>query len=147
MQTTTLRVLIVAGALASTVSFGGTAQAQELSNFIGKVLGFTDDSPQINYSERAPLVIPPKRDMRQPAANPAQADPSWPKDPDEKKRARLAKEEFTRGPGEGNAQRLTPEEQAAGVLDGPSRDQRTPSQINYDYDHASRAVSPVELNR
>jgi len=111
-------------------------------------LGFGgDEEPAINYSERAPLVIPPKRDMRQPANSPALDDPSWPKDPDAKKRAKLSTEDRPRGPANGNAQLLSADELAAGTLDGPSRDKRTPAQMNNDFDHQSRPLNPRELNR
>lgn len=47
-------------------------------------LGLKRDSAGINYQERAPLVIPPNRDLPPPenSTAAAAANPAWPKDPD-----------------------------------------------------------------
>jgi hypothetical protein len=51
-------------------------------------LGFKrDGEPGINYQERAPLVIPPGRDLAPPErTDAAAANPAWPKDPDVERR-------------------------------------------------------------
>src|SRR5512143_4370548 len=42
-----------------------------------------DGEATINYRERAPLVLPPSRDLRPPERSDAvTANPAWPKDPD-----------------------------------------------------------------
>jgi len=55
-------------------------------------LGLRDaDRPDINYQERAPLVIPPARTLPPPeTANAAANNPAWPKDPDIVRRKREA---------------------------------------------------------
>jgi hypothetical protein len=46
-----------------------------------------DGEPTINYQERAPLVIPPSRDLPPPERSDAvTANPAWPKDPDVERR-------------------------------------------------------------
>jgi hypothetical protein len=47
---------VAAAAMLATMAPVGGAQAQELSNIFQRMLGTSDDAPQINYSERAPLV-------------------------------------------------------------------------------------------
>jgi hypothetical protein len=52
-------------------------------NFM-KTLGFKNgDLNSIEYRERAPLVVPPSRNLPPPQAEaPSMRDPAWPKDPD-----------------------------------------------------------------
>jgi hypothetical protein len=48
-----------------------------------KELGFKNSEEGIEYRERAPLVVPPTRDLPPPQAEgPAARNPAWPKDPD-----------------------------------------------------------------
>ena len=64
---------------------------QKIMNSIMDGLGFKRDGEAgINYQERAPLVIPPGRDLAPPErSDPAAANPAWPKDPDvERRKAR-----------------------------------------------------------
>lgn len=51
-----------------------------------------DGEPGINYQERAPLVIPPGRDLMPPEQRDiAASNPAWPKDPDvERRKAEVA---------------------------------------------------------
>jgi hypothetical protein len=44
--------------------------------------------PNIQYSERSPLVVPPTRDLPPPAADRAPAVPNWPVDPDMTRQAK-----------------------------------------------------------
>ena len=47
------------------------------------VIGFQRDGTGIEYRERAPLVVPPSRDLPAPQNEGATArNPAWPKDPD-----------------------------------------------------------------
>jgi hypothetical protein len=58
---------------------------QQIYNGIMEGLGFKrDGAPTINYQERAPLVIPPSRDLPAPERTDSITanNPSWPKDPD-----------------------------------------------------------------
>jgi hypothetical protein len=56
-----------------------------------------DGEPGINYQERAPLVIPPSRNLPPPERSDAvTANPAWPKDPDVERRKRDAELERNR---------------------------------------------------
>ena len=57
---------------------------QKIMNSIMDGLGLKRDGEAgINYQERAPLVLPPGRDLAPPErSDPAAANPAWPKDPD-----------------------------------------------------------------
>jgi len=59
-----------------------------------QMLGLKDDEakPEIDYRERAPLVVPPKVPdaLPVPQASAAEANPNWPKDPDVQRRKREA---------------------------------------------------------
>ena len=66
---------------------------QKIMNSIMDGLGFKrDGEARINYQERAPLVLPPGRDLAPPEQRDAAAsNPAWPKDPDvERRRAEAA---------------------------------------------------------
>jgi hypothetical protein len=69
---------------------------QQVMNSIMTGLGFKrDGEAQINYQERAPLVLPPNRDLPPPERTGAVTanNPAWPKDPDvERRRAEAAAE-------------------------------------------------------
>ena len=55
--------------------------------------------PNINYTERAPLVVPPSRDLPQPANSGSSPAADWPKDP--KQHAKAAKSKDVVVPGTG----------------------------------------------
>jgi hypothetical protein len=68
---------------------------QKIMNSIMDGLGFKRDGEAgINYQERAPLVLPPGRDLMPPEQSDAAANnPAWPKDPDvERRKAQAAME-------------------------------------------------------
>jgi hypothetical protein len=69
---------------------------QKVMNSIMTGLGFRKDGEgQINYQERAPLVIPPSRELPPPERPDAVTanNPAWPKDPDvERRKAEAAME-------------------------------------------------------
>lgn len=66
--------------------FAGNAQAQEKSTLSSllQIIGIApeDDTPEIDYRERAPLVVPPQMKLRPPEAPPASRTAAWPNDPD-----------------------------------------------------------------
>lgn len=80
-----------------------------------------DAAPEIDYRERAPLVLPPKMDLPAPSAE-ISHPVSWPKDPDVTRRIRAAQE--GRAPSEnllGNRRQLMSRDEAAkGRTDTPS---------------------------
>jgi len=80
-----LKVFGCAGALALLVAASG-ASAQEgevMKGLLGSIGIIPKEKPPINYNERAPLVLPPKMELRAPApARSAEANANWPKDPD-----------------------------------------------------------------
>lgn len=86
---TALAAIIVCAATAvaragddDTQSSGGSLYDKFL-----QVIGISG-GPNINYSERSPLVVPPTKDLPPPSANAVPSVPDWPKDPDIARRAR-----------------------------------------------------------
>ncbi len=81
------------------------------SSLLGAVVGFgSDKTPdgEIDYRERAPLVVPPSMDLPPPEASPVASNPAWPKDPDVVRRARAAALARQVGPDPANPQIVTP---------------------------------------
>jgi hypothetical protein len=144
MRTKILMGVAAVAVLASLALVGG-AQAQQLTNIFQRMLGTSDDPPQINYSERAPLVIPGKRDMHQPGvARSADNDPNWPNDPDEKKRKAAGKPDKQKGP---NDVMLRPGEmKGSGVSHGYSGDFNSSDSVDQ-AKASSRALKPSELQK
>ena len=161
---TPLRVAAaMAGTLALALSLAGSASAQSAADEedvpldtkifrqIMKDLGMRRGDEGIEYRERAPLVVPPSRELRppQPEGSAAVANPAWPKDPDKasrRKEATAAERAKLKASAEGSIideQRpLRPDEldkgRAAAAKGGPAAP---------DVDHASRPMSPSELNQ
>jgi hypothetical protein len=77
-------------ALGTSGAFAQNAQDEEevpldtkLFRQLMKDLGMRRDGESIDYRERAPLVVPPSRDLPPPQSEaPVTANPAWPKDPD-----------------------------------------------------------------
>ncbi|MGE0565126.1 MAG: hypothetical protein AB7O50_11495 [Pseudolabrys sp.] len=63
---------------------------EKIIDSILKGAGLRDDSPNIEYRERSPLVIPPGSTLPAPGQSAAANNPNWPVDP-EVRRARAAK--------------------------------------------------------
>ncbi|NNM72527.1 hypothetical protein [Enterovirga aerilata] len=85
-------------AVAATLAFGSAAHAQEgvaIKNLLGTMGIISPEKDPIRYRERAPLVLPPKMELRAPAGSESYAsnNPQWPKDPDVVARNRRAAEE------------------------------------------------------
>ena len=102
----------------------GPVAAEEgalVKNLLGTIGIIPSDQPAIDYRERAPLVLPPRMDLREPAGpGAAQArSPQWPTDP-EAVAARRQEAEARLPAGETEArrmndrERLSPEEMQAG---------------------------------
>src|ERR671917_317194 len=77
---------------------GTPAAAQEgvlIKDFLGSIGVIDKEKDAIDYRERAPLVLPPRMDLREPAApGSVQArNPQWPNDPDVAARKRQAAED------------------------------------------------------
>jgi hypothetical protein len=95
-----MKVLGCAGALALLVAASG-ASAQEEGEAMKSILGsigiIPKDKPPIVYNERAPLVLPPKMELRAPVqSGSAEArNGNWPKDPDVAARRKAAAEART----------------------------------------------------
>jgi len=126
----------------------GAAEAQSIGqSLFSKLIGGDDDAPAINYSERAPLVLPGQRTMRTPEEANAEAEnPAWPKDPDVKKKKKKALADG-RGPASGNTELLSQDELATGSLAGARQDRRTAFEIENDYNKMANPVSPTKLRR
>ena len=104
-------VLLAAAAMFAFGLMGGTparalddGQESVLDSVLGlgkSLLGFTDDEdakPRIDYRERAPIVVPPKMQLREPMAPVAQRNAAWPVDQDlAKQRAAVAAAAKPRG--------------------------------------------------
>lgn len=71
-----------------------TFQGNDVFESALQLFGLKDEEPKpdIDYRERAPLVVPPKVPDALPApqASAAEANPNWPKDPDVQRRKREA---------------------------------------------------------
>lgn len=80
------RFWLISAALAASVTTT-PVRAEEgvlVKNLLGDMGLVAKDKDPIRYRERAPLVLPPKMDLREPAAKEtfASSNPQWPKDPD-----------------------------------------------------------------
>lgn len=78
---------------------GAPAQAQSggmLDSMLGLLGLKSDEQPDIEYRERAPLVVPPQMKLRAPEAPPASRTAAWPNDPDVARRA--AEEKYRKTP-------------------------------------------------
>jgi hypothetical protein len=85
-------------AVATIMAFGSAAHAQEgvaMKNLLGNMGLISTEKDPIRYRERAPLVLPPKMELRAPAGAESFAsnNPQWPNDPDVVARKRRAAEE------------------------------------------------------
>lgn len=61
-----------------------------LSSLLG--MGADRKAPDIDYRERAPLVLPPKMQLRQPGTRAETRDANWPQDPDVLRRQKEAEQ-------------------------------------------------------
>src|SRR4051812_8442645 len=81
-----VQVAIGAGALILAGLSGASAQEEGVAvkSLLGSIGIIPKDRPPINYRERAPLVLPPKMELRAPVEQGAVESrvANWPKDPD-----------------------------------------------------------------
>ena len=82
MRSTSSRLLLAAAIVAAAPLASAPARAEGILDSVMGILGFEEEKPDITYRERAPLVVPPKMELRAPETAPALANPAWPKDPD-----------------------------------------------------------------
>jgi hypothetical protein len=88
----TLAFTTLGAAVASEDEEDVPADTKFLRSFMN-VLGFQRDGTGIEYRERAPLVVPPSRDLPAPQSESATArNPAWPKDPDARRKQATASE-------------------------------------------------------
>jgi hypothetical protein len=84
-------ILAAAAALMLLVSAPTASLAQD--GLMGSVMGLLglgdDEKPEIDYRERAPLVVPPTMTLRQPEQSVAEKTPNWPQDPDVQRRKQI----------------------------------------------------------
>ena len=88
--------LVTASLMAGALGTG--AQAQEgvlVKNFLAAIGAIDQEKEPIQYRERAPLVLPPRMELREPAqpGSVQASNPQWPNDPDVAARKRQAAEE------------------------------------------------------
>lgn len=82
------RAAILAGAALCALALAAPASAQEDINLTGQILTglglVPPPAPEIDYRERAPLVVPPTGDVLPPprSASAISENPAWPKDHD-----------------------------------------------------------------
>jgi hypothetical protein len=96
-RTVSARLGLVFGAAAA-IGFASAAHAQEgvaVKNILGNMGLISPEKDPIRYRERAPLVLPPKMELRAPAGSESFAsnNPQWPNDPDVMARRRRSAEE------------------------------------------------------
>jgi hypothetical protein len=75
-RTAALALLVIAS--------GASAQEGEaMKSILGSIGIIPKEKPPIVYNERAPLVLPPKMELRAPVTSSVETrNPNWPKDPD-----------------------------------------------------------------
>ncbi|MDX7952532.1 hypothetical protein P7D22_15285 [Lichenihabitans sp. Uapishka_5] len=83
--------LVTGALLAATPAFAADDGYQDVFSSVVGAIGITksDPTPEIDYRERAPLVLPPRMDLPRPSAEIAHPA-SWPTDPDVTRRNRAA---------------------------------------------------------
>ncbi len=110
-------------------------------------LGLKRDGEGINYQERAPLVIPPGKDLPPPEKGDALIanNPAWPKDPDvsrKKEEARLERNRNVSAEREIEQNPLRPDQMTPG---GNPRTPPSNRQTSANYGSNSERMTPSEL--
>lgn len=131
------------GVALAALASAAPAQAQIAQSLLGKMFG-GEEEPAINYSERAPIVIPPRRDLTQPGDPDALAqDPAWPKDPDVKKK--MKKREGV-GPATSKREEFFTPDELSGYRGGDQRVGRRYGDTD-EYTRLQRPVTPLEMKK
>ncbi len=112
-----------------------------------KDIGAQRDGPGIEYRERAPLVVPPSRNLPPPQdSGTVAANPAWPKDPDSSRRkqvaaaAERARLKASADPAADEARPLSPTEIERGRVAASKSGPASP-----EADDAQRPMSPDQL--
>ena len=144
--------LIVGAAVMATLP-ARAADGDEEKSFDEKIIdsilkgaGLRDDSANIEYRERSPLVIPPETTLPPPESSTAANNPNWPVDP-ELKRARSAKKSVKNNYLTGDTllddgRPLRPDEMMRGRSTAASGGATASNQIPSDY---SEKMTPNQL--
>jgi len=149
--------LVLAGALALTVALGASGtwaqNAQEEDEpfdapfwrGVMRELGLQRDAGEIEYRERAPLVVPPNRALPPPRNEATVNNPAWPKDPDVKKRQEATASPSAKARLRGdrvieNLRPLSPSELEAGRVASRTGDAATPTN-----EESLRQMTPEQL--
>jgi hypothetical protein len=82
MRSTTTGLALLLAALVLPLAAGSAKAQAGLLDFGKAILGIEDEKPEIDYRPRPPLVVPPKKDLPQPADPATAKAQSWPNDPD-----------------------------------------------------------------
>jgi hypothetical protein len=82
--------IAVAATLGASSARAQSATIDSLMTIMG--LKSSDSGPEIEYRERAPLVVPPKMQLRPPEEPAAKRTAAWPNDPDVRRRKTLEAE-------------------------------------------------------
>jgi hypothetical protein len=93
-----------------------------------------DGEANINYQERAPLVIPPSRDLLPPEQSNVANNPAWPKDPDVERRkahAALEKNRNVSDEREREQNPLRPDQLTPGARGKPQKRQQARTDDGY----------------
>jgi hypothetical protein len=87
--------LLCAAAAALTCTGARAQEGVAIKNLLGTIGVISPEKDPIHYRERAPLVLPPKMELRAPAGaeSYASSNPQWPTDPEVSARRRRAAEE------------------------------------------------------
>jgi hypothetical protein len=123
---------------------------QKLIRGLMEGLGLKRDGEAINYQERAPLVIPPGRDLPPPEKTDAAIvnNPAWPNDPDVARRKEEARRERARRSVGAGEQIEKDQSVLRGADMTPGGDPRTPPsgrRINSNLGVDGARMSPSEL--
>jgi hypothetical protein len=149
----TLRMTAVVPAIAVAATFAASparAQATTIDSLM-TIMGLksSESGPEIEYRERAPLVVPPKIQLRPPEEPAAKRNAAWPNDPDVQRRkareaeARIPKTEQDSYKLNQNS-RLSIDEIRAGRREGANVN-TTPRQVYGDNSREEHWLNPNQL--
>jgi hypothetical protein len=142
------RMLAIGAAAAAGFAIGApaAASAQDVFTDIFAAIGLAPrEQDPIEYRERAPLVVPPKSELRQPQPRSAERNPAWPNDPDVVARRKAAAERNMPVVGQGLAENPTmrPGELRAGPRTASNRYQGKPLGDRSDNDNNDLMLRPL----